>query len=91
MKAKQKILLTLSIFILGGSFTYAQKYNNTSIKGNGIITTRTVETKQYDIIEVSGPIAVTLVKGKEGSLEITAESNVQERIVTESDGTTLII
>lgn len=91
MKAIQKILLTLSIFVLGGGFTYAQKYNNTSIKGNGIITTRTVETKQYDIIEVSGPIAVTLVKGKEGILEITAESNVQERVVAESDGTTLII
>lgn len=91
MRTIQKIVLTLSIVVLGGAMSFAQNYNNTSIEGNGIITTRTAETKPYNTIEVSGPIAVTLIKGTEGTIEITAESNVQERVVTESDGTTLII
>jgi len=91
MKAIQKIVLTLTMIVLGGTLSFAQNYNNTSIQGNGIMTTRTAQTKGYDKIEVSGPISVTLVKGTEGTIEITAESNVQERVVTESDGTTLII
>lgn len=91
MKAFQKTVLTLTLIILGGTLSISQNYNNTSIQGNGIMTTRTAQTKAYDKIEVSGPISVILVNGTEGTIEITAESNVQERIVTESDGTTLII
>lgn len=89
MKSIPKILLPVLIFILGGSAVCAQK-GNTSIKGNGILTTRSVETGLYEKIQISGPIAVTLVKGK-GNIEITAESNVQDRILIERDDKTLVI
>src|SRR5690606_11984202 len=48
-------------------------------------------TQSYDKINVSGSMDVYLEKGTEGNISVTAEDNVQDRIVVESDGETLNI
>ncbi|WP_026452025.1 GIN domain-containing protein [Aequorivita capsosiphonis] len=85
-----KAPLTL-LFIFASALLSAQKNNSTSIVGSGNIITRTVNTKAYDVIDVSGSMEVSLEKGNEGIIKVTAEDNVQDRIVVESDGNRLTI
>ncbi len=86
-----KISFALTLFILGNLQTIAQNRNNTSIEGSGNVITKTVNTQPYSSINVSGSMDVYLEKGTEGNISVTAEDNVQDRIVVESDGTTLTI
>lgn len=86
-----KISLALTLFCIGNLPLTAQNRNNTSIEGSGNVITKTVNTQPYSAINVSGSMDVILEKGTEGNISITAEDNVQDRIVVESDGTTLTI
>ena len=69
----------------------AQKRNTNFIDGNGKIITKAIITQPYDIINVHGPMEVFIEKAKEGTIQVTAEENVQEYILVESDGKTLTI
>ncbi len=91
MATLTKISFILMFFIIGNLQINAQNRNNNSIEGSGNIITKTVNTQSYNIINVSGSMDVYLEKGAEGNISITAEDNVQDRIVVESDGTTLTI
>ena len=82
-----KISLALTALIFGTVTLSAQN----SIKGSGNVTNKSISTQPYDIIEVSGPMEVFLEKGKEGNITISAEDNVMDRVVAESDGKTLTI
>lgn len=81
----------LLLFIFANLQLTAQKNNSNSIIGSGNIITRTVNTKPYKIIKVTSSMEVYLEKGNEGNITVTAEDNVQDRIVVVSDGTTLTI
>lgn len=78
-------------FIFSSVQLSAQKNNSTTIVGSGNIITKTVNTKPYDVINVTGSMEVYLEKGNEGTITVTAEDNVQDRVVVESDGNTLTI
>ncbi len=91
MATLTKISLALTLLIIGNLEIIAQNRNNNSIEGSGNVITKTVNTQPYNTINVSGSMDVFLEKGTEGNISITAEDNVQDRIVVESDGTTLTI
>ncbi|MCB0465219.1 MAG: DUF2807 domain-containing protein, partial [Aequorivita sp.] len=91
MATLTKISLALTLFIIGNLQITAQNRNNNSIEGSGYVITKTVNTQPYNSINISGSMDVFLEKGTEGNISITAEDNVQDRIVVESDGTTLTI
>lgn len=91
MNTFSKITVAITLFILGSLQLTAQNRNSVNIEGSGNIITKTLTTKAYDIINVRGSMEVTLEKGKEGTIQVTAEDNVQEHILVESNGTTLTI
>ncbi|MGO3183734.1 MAG: head GIN domain-containing protein [Aequorivita sp.] len=79
------------LFIFVGLQLSAQNNLSATIIGNRNMVTKTVNTKPYDIINIAGSMEVYLEKGKEGNITVTAEDNVQDRIIVESDGNTLTI
>lgn len=85
-----KISLSL-IFIFLGFNLKAQKNNSRNIVGSGNIITKHLNTKPYDAIVVIGSMEVFLVEGNEGNISITAEDNVQDRVLVASDGKMLTI
>jgi len=84
-----KIFIALTLFLSVNIEFSAQNRNVNNEKGNEI--TKTVKTEPYNIIQVSGPMDVYLAKGTEGNIEVTAQANVQDKIVVKSDGETLTI
>ena len=64
----------------------AQWWGSEKIKGNGEIVTKKRSVGSYDEVGLTGSMDVELIAGKEGSLEIIAESNLQEYITTEVKG-----
>ncbi|MCM4158021.1 head GIN domain-containing protein [Gramella sp. AN32] len=77
------------MFILAAVFMISQTANaqwwggNDKIKGNGEVVTKTRSVGSYNGVSLTGSFDVELVKGKEGSIKIEAESNLQEYITTE--------
>ena len=61
------------------------------VKGNGDVVTKTRTTSDYDRIHLTGSRDVVLVKGKEGKISISGESNIIEHITTEVHEGTLKI
>lgn len=80
---KNSMLIT-SLFILF-SFTtlHAQWWNSNSLKGNGEVTTKTLQTTAYEGLAVAGFYKVTLVEGIPGKISLTGESNLLEAVVVE--------
>src|SRR5690606_5018295 len=89
MDALIKISFAITLFLFGNFYTNAQ--NTNSIKGSGNVITKTVNTESYEKIHISGSMQVFLDKGAEGNINISAEDNVMDRVVVESDGETLTI
>lgn len=56
------------------------------IKGNKDLQTEIRDCESYDIIDVSGSFRVELVSGQEGTIKVSAESNLLPYIETESRG-----
>lgn len=91
MKTLAKISFTTALFFVVSLQMNAQNNQSVTIVGSGNVITKTVTTQPYQKINVSGSMDVYLEKGTEGTISVTAEDNVQERIVVESDGETLTI
>ena len=85
-----KISLITVITVLSFNFSYAQ-WGNKKIKGNGNVTTITKTTSSYDQIKLAGWMDFNLVNGKEGNITLEGESNLLDYIITETQGSTLII
>lgn len=91
MKKLTQFTFAISLFLVANFPVSAQNRNTASITGSGNVITKTVSTQPYDIISVRGSMEVYLEKGTEGKIQVTAEDNVQEHILVESDGKELII
>ena len=81
MKTLKSILLTALVLISVQSFAYNKK-----IKGNGNLVNKQRTTESYDQISVGGSFDVELVKGKEGNITYSIESNLEEYLVLEVKG-----
>ncbi len=79
MKSILKTTALLS-FALVTLTSCAQSWGGRSIKGNGKVTTETIQVADYDEVNVVGSMDVTLVKGSEGSIKVTTDENIQEFI-----------
>ncbi|MDV7187308.1 head GIN domain-containing protein [Lutibacter sp. TH_r2] len=64
---------------------------NKKIKGSGTIKTETRSVKNFDKISISGSFDVELIKNNEGDITITADDNLLEYIITETEQSTLKI
>ena len=87
------LLLTLTFFLTIASSASAQNWgwNRTSVKGNGDVTTQSRDLKGFDGIRACCSLNVELTQGGSFSVEVEAESNLQEYIETEVSGNTLEI
>lgn len=69
----------------------AQWFGGKKIKGNGERVTIERTTGNYDGVSVAGSFDIKLVKGKEGKLSITGDSNLLKHVTTEIKRGKLII
>jgi len=60
-------------------------------KGNGKITTETIQVADYDAINVVGSMNVNLVSGTEGTITVTTDENLHEYVEITSNGGNLKI
>lgn len=82
------LAITLSLFI--GTQGYAQ-WGNSKVVGNGNITTKTVNTSDYDNVSVVGFMDVELKRGTEGAISVTTDDNLHEYLEIHTEGNTLKI
>jgi|TARA_R100000479_G_scaffold33554_2_gene13865 hypothetical protein len=91
MKTLTKSILVVFLLSVTAQQVIAQNWNNSKVKGNGNVTTKTVSTSDYDNVHVTGSMDVTLVSGTEGSINVTTDENIHEHLDIRSEGNTLII
>jgi hypothetical protein len=82
----KKVFLLAATFILSFTSANAQWWGNEKVKGNGKVVTDKRSTSDYDEVQLVGFMTVELLAGTEGRLEVEAESNLQEYIITEVSG-----
>ena len=81
------VLITSFCLTLGCT----QLWSNEKISGNGEITTKTISTGSYDIIEGTGFMDIHLEKGPEGHITVTTDDNLHEYIKIEVKDNILIL
>ena len=84
MKSLSKITGVIALALVTLS-SCAQGWTN-GVKGNGNITTETIQVADYDAINVVGSMNVTLVKGTEGTITVTTDENLHEYLDITSNG-----
>lgn len=72
--------VAITLFSISESFA---QFGTKKIKGNGSITTQTVNTQDYDGVKVIGSLDVHLERGKEGTITVTTDSNIHEYLTIE--------
>ena len=88
----KKCILTSLIIVFTVTTVNAQWWNSSEkIAGNKEMVKQTRTVSDYDRISVTGMMEVQLVAGKEGKIELEAESNLLEHIETEVNGGNLKI
>jgi len=90
MKSMLKIALAAAV-ILGGTQQAAAQWGNKKVVGNGNVTTKTVNTGNYDAVNVVGSMDVHLERGSEGSISVKTDDNLHEYIKIEVNGDELVI
>ena len=90
MKSILKITLAVLFIVAGTTETHAQ-WGKKKVNGNGDITTKTVNTSDYNEVKVVGSMDVFLESGTEGSIKVTTDANIHEYLKIESSGGTLTI
>lgn len=90
MKPFQTAFIFLLICSLSTHFGFAQ-WGSKKIKGNQEVIEETRTLSTYAELAISGNFEVELVKGNPGKINIIAESNLLEHIITEVKKGTLYI
>ena len=75
--------LTVSLVLISISIASAQNWDKEKVKGNGVQTTVTRTTENYDKIAVQGSFNVELIAAKEGTIAINGDENLMEYLITE--------
>ena len=81
---------TLAVFVLAALVLAPQAYAQ-KVKGNGNLVNKTRQVGSFSQIGVGGSFDVELIKGSEGKIEISVESNLEPYLITEVDGDKLKI
>jgi hypothetical protein len=75
--------LTVLLALISISIASAQNWDKEKVKGNGVQTTVTRTTENYDKIAVQGSFNVELIAAKEGTIAINGDENLMEYLITE--------
>jgi hypothetical protein len=86
-----KNITSLLVLLLTVQLCSAQWFGNKKVSGNGDVITKTFKTDDYDFVAVNNSLDVELVEGKEGTITVTAESNIMEHLEIETDGDRLTV
>ena len=88
-----KYLLTLLIFCVGFGVQAQSSWGwgSEKVRGNGDVSTQDRDVKNFDGVEACCGFSVEATRGSDYSVEVEAESNLQEYIVTEVRGGRLSI
>ncbi len=89
MNKLAKFTLAVSLIIFGCGDMMAQW--GEKVVGNGNVTTRTVNTDNYDAIKGIGSMDVHLQKGSEGTITVKTDENLQEYVIVEVENGALKI
>ena len=83
----KNLILSLCLIMFSITAVQAQWWQGTKkVNGNGNMVTQTRNVANYDAVSLTGSMDVILIKGREGSLKIEAEENLQQHIETEVSG-----
>ncbi len=83
----KKVAFTFALLSI--TMMQAQKWGKNKLKGDGNTVTETRTTTNYDEISTGGAFTVELVAGKEGTLTMTGDKNLLDKIVVEVDNNKL--
>lgn len=88
----KNLILLVTILLFTVTSANAQWWSNSEkVTGNKEMSKQTRNVGNYDRVAVTGMMDVQLVAGKEGRIEVEAESNLMEYIETEVSGDQLKI
>jgi len=90
MKNILTLTFAITLTLFGVSEIQAQKENK-KVVGNGNVTTKTVNTSNYDAIKGVGSMDLHLQKGTEGNITVTTDDNLHQYIVVEVKDNTLVV
>ena len=90
MKSILNLTIAITLTFIGVSESHAQ-WGNKKVAGNGNVTTKTVNTADYDAIEGVGSMDIHLQKGTEGNITVTTDDNLHEYIIVEVKDNKLVI
>jgi hypothetical protein len=82
-----KYVLALAIVMMGTGNVFAQW--GKKVVGNGNVTTKTINTADYDAIKGIGSMDIHLERGSEGTITVKTDENLQEYIIVEVENNTL--
>lgn len=83
----KNLILMLTVLVFSVNTATAQWWSTSErISGNKEVVKQTRSVGDYDRISVTGMMQVQLVAGKEGRIDLEAESNLMEYIETEVNG-----
>lgn len=83
MNTTTKIALTIAAFFIGFTDSNAQWWGSKKVVGSGNVTTKTVNTGDYDGVKLVGFMDIHLEKGSEGTITVTTDDNLHEYIIVE--------
>jgi len=90
MKKLFNFTLAIAITLMSISESYAQ-WGNKKVVGNGNVTTKTINTGDYDAIKGVGSMDIHLEKGSEGTIKVTTDDNLHEYLAIEVKNGTLVL
>lgn len=80
----KNLIFIFSVVLLSANSANAQWWNNSQkVTGNKDVQQQTRTVNSYDRVAVTGMMEVQLIAGKEGRIDLEAESNLMEYIETE--------
>ncbi len=76
-------IILFSLILIYSTNMNAQWWGSKKVNGNGKMVTDSRNTSTYEEIALVGSLDVKIIEGTEGRIEVEAESNLQEYILTE--------
>ena len=87
----KKVIISTVILLLATIQMQSQWFFGKTIKGNGNVISKTINTNDYDEVFVTGSFDVKLIHGNEGKIGLRIEDNLLEYLIIETEEDKLVI
>ncbi|MEZ4827132.1 MAG: head GIN domain-containing protein [Bacteroidia bacterium] len=91
MRRLLRVLFYGTLILIGMGVYFAKKNNKDLVKGNGVVVSDTRASEEFEHIRIGGAFEVMLRQGSGYSVDIEADENLQDHIVTDVSNQTLDI